>query len=146
MNKAKLSHKLQGAALVLTAILVGVSLFLTLRPYNEITYGDYYVSAESYKRGELVPVTISEFCTTGTPNTVERWIVSKGGALALAPLRFENSGIDEWTCFKDLVIEVRIPPEAQLGASYFEFYTRYEPNPIKTEKVYSRTPYFEVTK
>jgi hypothetical protein len=131
-------------AILLTAVLLGVSLFFTLRPYNELTFGEYYVDNEMYRAGDFVTVTISEFCTSGIPNTNERWLDNSIGGVSLPPLRFNGTG--EPACFKDLQFKVQIPTETVPGQYRLEFITRYQPNPIRTISVATYTPYFYVTK
>ncbi len=136
-------HLIQ-AMLIATAILVAVSLYFSIRPYNYLTFGDYYVNAESYRPGEFVTVTVSEFCTNGIKNTNERWLDNATGGVALPPLRFNGTG--EPICIKDLQFKVQIPMETTPGQYRLEFITRYQPNPIRTVSVTTYTPYFQVTK
>lgn len=142
--KHNLRHWYISIALVCTALLVGLSLFWTFYPYKNLKFGEYYVNAETYKPGDFVTVTISEFCTDGSANSVERWIDNNFGGVSLPPLRF--NGATEPMCIKDLKALVRIPEETVPGQYRFEFITRYQPNPIRTVKVTTYTPYFYVTK
>jgi hypothetical protein len=130
--------------LILSAILVTVGLFFSLKPYNDLTFGDYYVDNEMYQAGDFVTVTVSEFCTSGIANTNERWLDNATGGVALPPLRFNGAG--EPVCLKDLQFKVQIPNETVPGQYRFEFNTRYQPNPIRTVTVKTYTPYFYVIK
>ena len=140
----RIQFHLVQSMLILSAILVTVGLFFSLKPYNDLTFGDYYVNAEMYRPGEFVTVTISEFCTSGIKNTNERWLDSIYGGVALPPLRFNGAG--EPTCMKDLQVLVKIPDETVPGQYRLEFITRYQPNPIRTVSVITYTPYFQVIK
>lgn len=135
---------LRDVLLAVTAIVIAVCLFWTLKPYNELTFGDYYVNAEMYRPGDFVGVTISEFCTSGIANTNERWLDNQLGGVGLPPLRFNGTG--EPTCIKDLQFRVQIPMETVEGQYRLEFNTQYQPNPIRTVRVVTYTPYFYVTK
>jgi len=141
---SKLGHRLRDVALLLTGIVVVVCLFWSIRPYNDLTFGEYYVNAEMYRAGDFVTVTISEFCTSGIKNSNERWLDSSYGSVSLPPLRFDGTG--EPTCIKDLQFKAQIPMETVPGQYRLEFITKYQPNPIRTVSVTTYTPYFQVIK
>lgn len=128
--------------IVLTFVLLAVMLFWLLFPYKNITYGEYYVDRELYRAGEMVKVTISEFCTDGSANRIERWLDNEIGGVGLPPLRF--NGASEPLCVKNIEAMVRIPEETVPGNYRFEFVTRYIANPIREVEVRTYTPYFEV--
>lgn len=130
--------------LIFASLLVAVMTYWIVRPYNYLTFGDYYVNAESYRPGEFVQVTISEFCTNGISNSNERWLDGQYGGVGLPPLRFYGQG--EPSCMKDLKVLVQIPMETVPGQYRLEFITRYQPNPIRTVSLTTYTPYFQVTK
>lgn len=142
-SKRKLYYNLW-LPLIASGLLIALTIFWLIFPYNSLQYGEYYVDKEMYKAGEMVKVTISEFCTDGSSNSVERWLDNEVGGVALPPLRF--NGASEPLCINNIEAMVRIPEETVPGQYRFEFNTRYQPNPIRTVKVTTYTPYFEVIK
>ncbi len=132
------------APVFLGLALVALMLFWLLWPYNNLQFGDYYVDKEEYRAGQMVTVTISEYCTDGSANTISRWLDNETGGVALPPLRF--NGASEPLCLQNIQALVRIPDETVPGQYRFEFNTSYQPNPIRTVTVKTYTPYFYVIK
>lgn len=130
--------------LILASIALVVCLVWLLKPYNNLQFGEYYVDKEEYRAGQMVTVTISEYCTDGSANTISRWLDNETGGVALPPLRF--NGASEPLCLQNLQAMVRIPDETVPGKYRFEFNTSYQPNPIRTVTVKTYTPYFYVIK
>lgn len=144
----KFKHKFSKAYLLfavgLSALLVAVSLFWTFYPYKNLTFGDYFVNRETYKPGEFVTVTVSNFCNNGVEvQTVARKLRSNFGAIQLPGLEFYTGG--DSICVKDSHFRVQIPVETIPGTYQIVFDTSYQPNPIRTITVQNYTPYFEVT-
>lgn len=140
-SKKKLYYNLW-LPLIASGLLIAITIFWLIFPYSSLKFGEYYVDKESYRPGEFVTVTISEFCTNGIANSNERWLDNHTGGVGLPPLRFVGTG--EPICLKDLQFDVQIPMETVPGQYRLEFVTRYQPNPIRTVKVTTYTPYFEV--
>jgi len=132
------------APVFLGLALVALMLFWLLWPYNSLTFGDYYVDREEYRAGQFVQVTVSEFCTDGSPNTNERWLDNEFGGVALPPLRFNGAG--EPVCLQNLQFLVKIPDETVPGKYRLEFITKYKANPIRLVEVTTYSPFFYVTK
>jgi hypothetical protein len=93
--------------------------------------------------GDFVVVTINDYCTNGISNSIERWLQNSSGAVMLPPIRFNGAG--DAVCVDKLQFRVSIPVETPDGHFKLDFYTRYEPNPIRVVTVKTSTPIFQVT-
>lgn len=130
--------------IVASFAILAVMVFWLLFPYNNLSFGDYYVEKEEYKAGQFVQVTLSKFCTDGSANTVERWLDNEFGGVALPPLRF--NGASEPVCIYNDKYFIKIPDETVPGKYRIQFNTTYNANPIRNVTVTTYTQFFYVIK
>lgn len=141
LGRSKYTEWVLNLMLLLMLAFVGILVYWSFHTYEILTplEGNYQLSREEYKRGDVLEIRFHICKNTSIRERVFGRFVD--GVIFSVPDNQSNFDIG---CYDTFITSVNIPSTLPSGNYYYEEKVVYEVNPIRTVEYVFRTPGFRV--